>query len=160
MEHLNPAELYANAGYVWLVVGVIFIAAEALGMPGIGFMFAGLGALVVGAAVQSGAIGTDAHVSQFILFFLATSLWVALLWKPLKRLHLARRSNGYSNIVGETAYVGSNGLSKDGGGEVTWSGTIMKARLAARTHVDKVDAGAQVTIVEVSGSTLIVKPKE
>jgi membrane protein implicated in regulation of membrane protease activity len=145
--------------YVWLTAGVALMALEAVGLPGTGVMFAGLGAVLVGAGLQMGWLAEGAYVNQFIWFFFATAIWSYALWKPLQKLHSGKRGGGYQNIVGDTAYVGSEGLHKDRDGEVTWSGTIMKARMAHGATVDKVDAGAPVEVVEVRGATLIVKPK-
>ena len=70
---------------LWLVAGALFIALEIFGMPGIGFLFAGLGALVVGALVEFGVIAADAVVLQFVIFFAFACISAALLWKKLKR---------------------------------------------------------------------------
>lgn len=144
---------------LWLAAGVMFMIAEALGISGVGLLFAGLGAVVTGAAVHYGLVGEHATLLQFLIFFVATALWALFLWKPLQKFRLPRHGH-YSNIVGETAYVGSNGLTKQAGGEVTWSGTIMKAQLVQNASVDRLEAATQVIIVEVKGATLIVKPKD
>lgn len=142
---------------VWLIAGVVFIAIEALGVPGVGFLFAGLGALTVGVAMQLGFVLPD--LSQWIVFCVAAAAWTALLWVPLKKFRIGRHSHSFRNMVGDTAYVGSAGLTKGQTGEATWSGTIMKASLLNDASVDSLEAGAQVIIVDVSGNTLIVKPK-
>lgn len=145
--------------YIWLAVGVTFLAAEALGVTGVGLLFAGLGALTVGTLLNMETIAADAKLMQFIVFFASTAVWTIVLWKPMKKFRLNKHAPGYSNIVGETAYVGSAGLTKREGGEVTWSGTIMKAMLIQDAAVERMEAGTQVVIVEVKGATLIVKPK-
>jgi membrane protein implicated in regulation of membrane protease activity len=157
----SPHEWYQNAGFIWLVAGVLFLLIEALGVSGVGFLFAGLGALVAGVAVQMGWTGEEAYLAQFIVFFISVALWAALLWKPMQKFRVGhgRHGGGYSNIVGDVAYVGSSGLSKKSGGEVTWSGTIMKAQLAKHVQAEMLEAGTQVVIEEVTGATLIVKPK-
>ncbi len=143
--------------YIWLLTGVLFMAAEAMGVTGVGLLFAGLGATVVGILLHLGQLAPDAHVNQFVVFFFASAAWAAILWKPMQRFRL-RNQGGYNNIVGETAFVGSSGLTRTGG-EVTWSGTIMKAQIAPGVASDQLEAGSQVTIVDVAGATLIVKPK-
>ena len=151
MADINPV-------YIWLLVGVVLVALEILGISGVGFLFAGLGALTVGAAIDLHWLSADATVYQFVLCFAAAAVWTALLWIPIKR-HRQHGRRDYSNIIGDTAYVGSNGITKKKGGEATWSGTIMKAQLAPDAHIDSLEAGAQVTIVGITGATLIVKPK-
>ncbi len=148
-----------NIIYVWLLAGLLLLIIEVMGAPGAGLLFAGLGALIVGAALHLQLLGLADYVAQFILFFAATVLWALLLWKPLKRFRTGQNNQHYSNIIGDTAYVGSQGLTRQGG-EVTWSGTIMKARLAKDSMADRLEAGAPVTIVEVAGATLTVRPKE
>jgi len=149
-----------STGNIWLIAGVIFLAAEALGMSGIGLLFAGLGALTVGAAVNMDLFAEGSALLQAVLFLAASALWAVALWKPIKKFRLNKNTGSYSNMVGETAYAGSNGISKADGGEATWSGTIMKATLAPDATVEALEAGAQVIIVDVKGATLIVKPKQ
>lgn len=148
-----------NTPAIWLTAGVLFLAAEALGVSGIGLLFAGLGAIVVGVTINFSLIPQDAHILQFVVFFISTAAWVLILWKPMQRFKLSRQHTGYSNIVGETATVSPKGVNKNDG-EVSWSGTLMKARLAKSVTQDTLPAGSLVTIVEVHGATLVVKPKE
>lgn len=143
---------------LWLIAGVLFMAAEAFGTPGIGMLFAGLGAITTGAAVYFGWLAEDATTAQFIVFFAAAAVFAVLLWKPLQRFRLGK-NGGYNNIVGETAYVGSSGISRDNGGEVTWSGTIMRAEMAPDAPPGRLEAGAAVVITAVHGNKLVVKPK-
>ena len=147
-----------NITILWLAAGIALIIFDVLHLGGVGLLFAGLGAIITGAAIQLGLLDVANTVNQWIVFFASTAIMAALLWKPVQKFRLSSRG-GYNNIVGETAFVGSNGLSARGS-EVTWSGTIMKAELAKGTNIEKLDAGAQVTVVEVKGATLIVKPKE
>ena len=160
METLGHPDLFTNVANLWLMAGIVFIMAEVLGVTGIGLMFAGLGAVVVGSGIHLGVVAADAHVTQFIVFFVSTAAWVFLLWKPLQKMRLHKQGGEYSNIIGQIGFVGSNGLNKQAGGEVTWSGTIMKAQLVKNARVDALEAGSQVVIVDVTGATLIVKPKE
>lgn len=145
--------------HLWLLVGVVFLAAEALGVSGVGLLFAGFGALTIGALLQAELISEADTVLQLVVFCAATALWTALLWKPMKRFRLGQRSGGYHNMVGETAIVAGAGIDKARGGEVTWSGTIMKAELDPAVSASRLEAGSQVTILGVKGATLIVAPK-
>jgi membrane protein implicated in regulation of membrane protease activity len=144
---------------IWFAVGLAFLLFEAVGIPGAGLLFAGLGAFTVGTLLNLELIASDATTMQFIVFLLATALWTLILWKPMRRFYSTRNEGGYKNMVGDTAYIGTGGLIKGHAGEATWSGTIMKAKLAESSGVDKVEPGSQVEIVDVSGATLIVKPK-
>ena len=54
---------------LWLAAGAIFIAIEIVGVPGIGFLFAGIAALIVGGGVEFGLFAADDYVPQFVIFF-------------------------------------------------------------------------------------------
>jgi len=151
-------QLLEHKDYLWLAAGVALVALDVL-VAGIGFMFAGFAAIMVGTAIMMGVIGVNAHIFQATVFCATTALFAVLLWKPMKRFRVGDKHHEYHNIVGEVAYVGSNGISRSRGGEVTWSGTIMRAQLAKDVAGDSLEAGSQVTIVAVSGATLTVKPK-
>ena len=144
---------------IWLLIGVLLVVAETVGASGIGLIFAGLGAIVTGALMQLGFIDMENTVAQFTVFFAATAFWAVILWKFVQRSRFGKES-GYSNMIGDTAFVGSQGLSKGMPGEVTWSGTIMRAELIQDASISTLPAGSQVVIVAVKGATLIVKPKE
>lgn len=144
---------------IWLVIAVLCMAAEALGITGVGLLFAGFGAFTVGGLISLGVLSAGASLAQAVVFLAASAAWAVILWKPIQTFRLNRRSHGYSNIVGDTAYVGSAGLRRAGGGEVTWSGTIMKAELDPSVALEKLEAGSEVTITGVKGATLVVKPK-
>ena len=75
-------ELPANT--VWFIAGAALIAIEIFLVPGTGTIFAGLGAITVGAVLIAGWI--EGVNGQFILFFLFTAIWAAVLWKPLKKM--------------------------------------------------------------------------
>jgi membrane protein implicated in regulation of membrane protease activity len=146
--------------YIWLTAAVLLMLIEALGAPGTGLMFAGLGALTTGMFLYTGMMPVDDFAAQYVTFFLASALWAAMLWKPLQEFRRGKKGaqTGYSNIIGDLAYVGSTGITRTDG-EVTWSGTIMKARLAQDAGTDYLEAGTTVIIVSVAGATLTVKPQ-
>lgn len=143
---------------IWLFAGVFFLVLEALGLPGAGLLFAGLGALVAGILISMGLIGEADSLMQFIVFFLATGIWAAILWKPLQKFKTGRQEKKFNNIIGDTAVVGKVGLS-DEGGRVKWSGTTMNAQLAKEAAGQSLAPGAKVIITDIEGTTLIVKPK-
>ena len=160
MDDSSFATLMQNPGYLWSVAAVGFMLLEAFGLPGVGLMFAGIGALMVGLSIFAHVILLDDYTLQLIVFFTFSVISALLLWKPLQRFRVGRGRGEYSNIVGGTAYVGAGGISRKHGGEVTWSGTIMRAELARSCPVELVDAGAAVVITEVHNATLVVTPKD
>ena len=144
----------------WLILGAALIIFEALTMPGIGLFLAGLGALVTGILVKAGLIEGANIIGQWAWFFGLTTLWVIILWKSLMKFRTTRGSSQkFTNVIGETAIAGKEGLAKGRVGQVSWSGTLMRAELDASVLVDFVPPDTQVEIKAVSGTTLIVIPK-
>ena len=100
---------------------------------GVGFLFAALGAISVGAFLIFGLI--DDLVHQFILFFASTAFLTALFWRPLKQF-IAGRASGFNDMVGSTAIVYDKPLEIGKIGQIKWSGTIMKCELVAEAPGD------------------------
>lgn len=142
---------------LWLAFGVACFVIEALVVSGVGFLFAGLGALTAGSILT--AMPETTSLQQWVAFFVASGLWALFLWKPLQKFYGKTKNDGYKNIVGDTAYIAANGLKKGETGEATWSGTIMKARLADDANVNELTGSTQVVIHAVAGNVLIVKPR-
>lgn len=144
-----------SASILWLFAGSALLAFEAFGIPGVGLLFIGLGALATGVTIEIGVIGELDYVSQFASFFITSGAFAVLLWKRLKAWRIGK-GEGYSNMVGDTATIGKGGLVKGQEGEIRWSGTTMRAVL----HPDAADAaaeGASVTIIAVKGNIVTVK---
>lgn len=143
---------------IWLAVGVFLIIFEVFVSPGIGFIFAGLGAVTVGGFLLAGWIETASY--QFILFFLSTGIWAVCLWKPLKKI-MGGDESGFDDMVGDIAVVYDAPLEKGKMGQVKWSGAIMKCSL----HEDadgskKIEPGTELVIKEVRKGVLIVGDKD
>jgi len=145
-----------SAYLFWLSVGVLCLGAEALGISGIGLLFAGFGAISAGAALYF--VPELSELLQLLVFLVATALWAAILWKPLQKFR-APKNKIYQNIIGDTAYISSEGLKKGEVGEATWSGTIMRAQLSDNANVESLAGGSQTIITALSGNILILKPK-
>lgn len=144
---------------VWLSAGIVLVALELVCVSTIGFVFAGFGALTTGAILHLGWIGAEETTLQFIVFLAATSLWTGALWLPVKRWHITRLHKKPSEMIGDTAYIGSAGLSRRADAEVTYAGSIRKARLSDRNIAERLEAGTEVIITEVIGDTLVVELK-
>lgn len=147
-----------NPSLLWLIAGLLLCSAEALIGPGMGLFFGGLAAVIVGLLTEIGVVGKEAYVAQGAWWLVLTVVLAAALWKPLKNFYTHRNTPGrqYNNIVGGKATVAGEGLRKGMEGQVAWSGTLMKAELAADA-AESVPAGAPVTIVGMQGAKLIVK---
>ncbi len=147
----------AHAPYLWLVVGMLFLAVEAFGLPGIGMLFAGLGALVTGIVIAMGLAGAENIPAQFAWFFGATTISGILLWKPMKRFRMTRPgAKEYSNIVGQKAVIGKGGLKRGHPGNVIWSGASMVGEIAVGCAADELPEGETVTVTAIEGSRLQV----
>jgi len=155
MESLLTIE---NAPYLWLLLGALLLAVEALGASGIGFLFAGLGAVV--AAIVAHLGWAETIWAQAAWFFAATSAWAILLWLPMKKMKINKQgdADSYHNMVGDEATTLAEGLQPNRVGEVKWSGTVMKAKLVEGASA--VPAAAPVVIKQVKGTMLIVAPHE
>lgn len=143
---------------LWLVSGVALLIAEAA-ITGVGLIFAGCGALTVGLLLNFGVISIDNLLLQFVVFFATTALWAVLLWRPVQKLKNGKNKTSYHNIIGQIVEVTHAALSKDDDGEVLWSGTIMRARLASGASVERVEVGAKMLVQDIVGNLLIVVPK-
>lgn len=142
---------------LWLAFGVASFMVEALIVSGVGFLFVGLAALTAGSMLT--ALPELTLLQQWVVFFVSGAIWAMLLWKPLQKFRGKGAKNTYHNMIGDTAYIGAGGLKKGDIGEATWSGTIMKARLADDAKTDNLDGGSQAVIASVTGNTLVVKPR-
>jgi membrane protein implicated in regulation of membrane protease activity len=139
---------------LWLIAGAAFLALEAFGIPGIGFLFIGFGALGTAVTIEMGLINGADYISHLATFFITSTAFTALLWKRLKQWRIGKDT--YSNMVGDNAIVGKDGLIKGKEGTVQWSGTTMRAVLAPDA-ADIINEHTSVTIVAVKGNILTVK---
>lgn len=151
MEDMIPA------AYGWLIAAAVLLGLEAFGTPGIGFLFAGLSALVVGILIWLDVIGAENWFAQAGIFFFLTVGFAAILWKKLKEWRMNPNAEQYSNMIGDMATVSAGGLRKGSVGQVSWSGTTMNAMLSKESEEESLDEGTVVKITAVKGNRLIVK---
>ncbi len=147
-----------NIAVLWLAAGALFMLLEALAVPGVGFLFAGLAAITTGGLVEFGIIGYESYTAQGIVFLSASFLWAAVLWVPLRKFHKKNITTEYSNMIGENAIVYEKPLLKGKIGEVKWSGTIMQAQLSDDADAQSVAPDTIVKIIAIKGNVLTVKP--
>jgi membrane protein implicated in regulation of membrane protease activity len=164
MAHMNSLNEIGNSlanippSAIWLICGAFLIILDVIMINVIWVMFAGLGAVTVGAMVASGFI--DSTVAQFTLFFFATGIWSLLLWKPLKNF-MEGKGTGFNDMVGATAIVYGEALEYGKMGKVKWSGTVMNCRLESNVEgVNKIEPGTEVTIAGVSKGVMLVRTKK
>lgn len=145
----------------WLIAGALLLALEAFGVPGLGFLFAGLAAIVVGVLTHLGTISADDFIMQTAAFSGITALFAFILWKPLKKWRTnPDAKEQFSNIVGDMATVGAGGLERGKVGDVSWSGTTMMAQIDDTCTQEHLAEGLVVRITTVQGNQLIVAPQK
>lgn len=144
----------------WLVAGALFMALEAFGVPGVGFVFAGLAAIAVGALMLAGILAQDDFVLQFALWFIATAGMAYVLWKPMKRWRLnPDAKDQFNNMVGTQATITGGALVKGKPGKAKWSGAVMSAELSQDAGVSEIAEGEIAEVADVRGNVLILIPK-
>lgn len=152
MEYLSAS----NIALIWLVCGAILFAVEIAAVPGVGFLFAGFSAITVGVLINLGLIDSASMISQLAAFFILTFVWAAILWVPLSKFRKKSMGKSYQNMVGDTAIVASDILSKTKKGKVLWSGTIINAILDQKDVEETINKDEEVFIKEVNGNVFTV----
>ena len=158
MNILNNTLMSLSPSAIWLICGAFLIILDVIMINAIWVIFAGLGAISVGAALAGGWINSS--VAQFVVFFFATGIWSILLWKPLKKF-MDGSDTGFNDMVGSTAIVFGNALEYGKLGQIKWSGTVMNCRLESNVEgIEKIDPGSEVTITGVSKGLMLVRTKK
>jgi membrane protein implicated in regulation of membrane protease activity len=138
----------ASNEILWLIAGIILITLEFTAIPGVGMLFAGVSALLVGILVET--TGTS-FLYQWVIFLGSTIVLTLLLYKPLRN-YQTNKDAKYSDMIGQSATVIGT-LAPGTEGKVRWSGTTMKARLQSANTLTE---GKSVKITAVDGNVLVV----
>ena len=143
---------------IWLAIGIVFILIEFTKLPGIGFLFLGLGAISTSILIY---YMPEMVSYQIVAVGIISLMWFCILWWPLKIFVYGRKNDkkSYFDMIGMEVEVAVEDFESGGLGQVYWSGTIMNARLE-----DKDKRGAKVGdklyILDVKGNTLICSHKK
>lgn len=146
---------------IWIAVGLVFILVEFTAIPGIGFLFLGLGSLSTAIVIY---YFPEIAAFQVASVGLTSLAWFLLLWWPLKIFIYGKKGKAgsdYFDIVGMRVKVASEEIKPSGLGEVHWSGTTMNARFIDKDTPIKKDE--ELYVLEVKGNILICsrnKPKD
>ena len=138
--------------YLWLAAGAFFLLIEAFGLPGVGFLFAGLAALSTGILLKLGIAFEG--LNSFAWFFGLTAFWALILWNKIQ----SRPGVGYNNIVGDSALISGAPTVPGAAFTVIWSGTQMDAELDPAAPQVPLAVGSTVKISALRGKTLLVTP--
>lgn len=129
----------------WVFVGIALILLEVSLLPGVGFLFAGLGALTLAAMMVFELFISTGWTQNIAYFFFFTTIWAVVLWVPLKRALKSDPANEYKNMIG--TYAEAEGVLEEGKiGNVKWSGAIMRARIVSGSSTKEVSAGETVWV--------------
>lgn len=142
-----------HAVTIWLIIGFILIASELMLTPGIGLLFAGLGALTLAALLAFDILQSTQLEWQLILFCSTTLAWTLALWKVVKRY--LNTNNDYDMYRGTTAQV-QDDLVKGTTGTVRWSGTNMRARIQSDSTEQRIEKGTEVFIHQMKNGLMLV----
>lgn len=136
------------AAVVWLVAGLLLIAAEVLSSDFVLIML-GVGALV---AAGSAALGASLWVE--VAAFAGASLALITVARPMlkRRLHTAHVPTNAEALVGNKAVVVSR--TDAHGGKIKLNGELWSAR--AFYEIEVLEPGQEVTVMKISGATAVV----
>lgn len=136
------------AAAVWLVAGLLLIAAEVL-FGGFVLIMLGMGALVAAGFAELGA-----SVWLDVAALAATTLALVTVARPVlkRRLHTARVLTNVDALVGDKAIV-VNTVDAHGG-RIKLRGELWTARTFDETEV--LEPGQAVTVMTISGATAVV----
>jgi membrane protein implicated in regulation of membrane protease activity len=146
--------IYLNIVFFWSILAIIFFILEIF-VTGIGFIFAGLSAITLAVLINFDLIAEEEIIYQLAWFFILSFAWAVPLYK-LFRKYANEQKEKYSNIIGDVAVVLSEVITKEKG-KISWSGTIVEAKLAKDNDENELSKGANVKIVNIVKSVFIVK---
>ncbi|QFZ20052.1 NfeD family protein [Saccharothrix syringae] len=136
------------AALIWLVLGVVLVAAEILSGD---FVLVMLGVAAFGAA-GAAVLGADVLVAALVFAVVSLGLLVGARPAIRRRMELGTgHTSGVEALVGSTAVVVSRVDAH--GGRVRIGGEVWSARSLDRGVIEP---GAEVTVVEISGATAVV----
>ncbi len=145
---------------IWLIIACLLFVIDVFITGGIGLVFGGLAALATAFLLHLNIVDADATILQMAIALGLTTLFGALLWKPLKKWRLNPTiENTITNLVGDNVEVVEGSLKKGVIGRVKWSGTTMHAELDADASIDELAEGSFAIIISKKGTTLTVAPK-
>ena len=143
----SPVEL-------WIIIGVICLAIEFTKLPGIGFLFLGLGALSSAILNYNYPQFFQNNYIVFADFGLLSFLWLIILWAPLRKYGYSKvKKQDYFDMIGSEVEVCSRMVPRKLG-QVKWSGTIMNAKLA-ETETEAAEENTKLYIRQIHGNILI-----
>jgi inner membrane protein len=153
IEYINTHQ----SGF-WIATGFVLLAAEVLvfGFATIVFMFAGIGAIVTGLAMQFGML-PETWTAGIACFGITTGLASAILWRPLRKLqdNSTPRQQQTSDLIGYE-FVLQQDVTATQPGQYRYSGVDWRVELDGSSS-DQLSAGQKVTVTSVDAGVFRVK---
>ena len=145
-----------HASLLFLLAGIAFvIELTVMGLSGLVLFFA-IGCFITGILTYTGVL--NSWEAEVFSVGLLSSLSALILWKPLKRFQSkAIPVDESSDMTGRTVTSPEDVTLK--GGAIRYSGINWPARLDPSCTQD-IASGEPCVIVQVDGTTMIVKPTE
>jgi membrane protein implicated in regulation of membrane protease activity len=136
------------AAVVWLIAGVLLIAAEVLSGDFVLIMLGMSGLVAAGFAALGASLWLD------VAIFAGTSVALTTVARPVlkRRLHTAHVPTNVEALVGDKAIVISTVDAH--GGKIKLRGELWSARAFDETEV--LEPGRAVTVMTISGATAVV----
>lgn len=144
------------ASEFWFILAFVLIFMELFLGGTIVLLFSSLAALTIGFLITFAILDTVDQVHQIIYFFLLTSVYSAILWKPVKKIMQPKKLQEYSNIVGRECKVVESAIAKGKIGKVEWSGSLFNAQIATDSVYEKFEVGEIVKITAIVENTLYI----
>ncbi len=152
-------EFLSDPSNLWVFIGIILIIIEVSVIPGIGFLFAGLGALTLAGLLLVDMANIEGALEHIAYFFFFTTVWAVILWRPLKNAIKNKNGEKYENFAGTTA-VTVKPFTVGSISEVKWNGTTMKARIDSSSETSEIDAGVKVWVHGKDSGILLIDVSE
>lgn len=145
----------------WFLAGTILVLIEVFAIPGLGFLFAGLGAITLGGLITYGVIAEVTVAAQIAYFFLFTSIWAAILWAPLRKFSKNSKTKQFENLKGTYGSVeNKEGLIAGKIGYIKWSGAKMRAAIVEGSETKSIAFGENVWVHDQVDGVLQVDVKK
>lgn len=134
---------------IWSFIGMVLMALEIFGIPGVGILFAGFAAITVAVLIYRDPSLNENIGWQLIYFFISTAFWSAVLWIPLNKwIDYSNKKDDYTNMIGSLATTNIE-MAKGKKGEIFWSGTTVNAFIHPSCPDDIIAEKTEVKIVDV-----------
>jgi membrane protein implicated in regulation of membrane protease activity len=150
----------SNMGTTWFIFGCALLALEAFvfGMSTAALLFAGFAALLTGGLLWFGILPAT-WTASFAVFTVATVAFVALLWKPFKKLQSApfQKNDDSSDFIGYE-FTAQSDIAGNAPSSVRYSGIEWRVELDTDSSDRTIAAGESVKVSSISAGVFKVVP--